>query len=190
MTTTLTTPLWNLFYHDIMNKLGAAKLSFELALMTESQPMELENTLNGMENIVKTYDRFMRDEDDVPLMSLQQIIDEVKKMLGETTVEIKYQEKAKMEFNSLFIAIFYNLVTNSLKHSGLPPNDLIITIEVEKGKITFTDNGQGFGEGTKVFVGGPGHALMIIRKISNLLNFTIRASNSPEGGARFSIRFM
>ncbi len=179
--------IWRLFFHDIMNHLGVAKLSLELALMIESQPMELENTLNGMENTIKLYDRFLRI--DHGPMDLKQIIDKVNKMLG-ATVEIKHchcqSKMSKIELDSVFIAIFYNLAANSLKHSGLSQEDLILTIEIKEGEVIFADNGKGVEEGKNLFT--PKHALGIIQELGRKLGFSIEEIGVP-GGAHFSMRF-
>jgi signal transduction histidine kinase len=193
--TTTTKPLplliWRLFFHDGMNKLNAAMLSSELALITqESQHFEeIEQSLQGMESLMKLYNQFMRI-DHTASIRCSKVIDEVNDMLGKPgeDIEISVNGLTETKINPIFIAIFYNLIQNSILHSG-QENGLVVTIEIKESQIVFSDNGKGIKKkGDDLFA--PGHALGIIRELGKKLGFTIKASNNPEGGARFSIQFI
>jgi len=193
MTTTPTTKplylmIWELFFHDGMNKLNTAMLSSELAQITqESQHYEKnEQSLQGMESLMKLYNQFMRI-DHTASIRCSKVIDEVNDMLGKD-IEISVKGLTETKINPIFIAIFYNLIQNSILHSG-QENGLVVTIEIKESQIIFSDNGKGIKEkGNDLFA--PGHALGIIRELGKKLGFTIEASNNPDGGARFSIQFI
>ncbi len=165
-------------------------LASELALITqESQHFEkLEQSLQGMESLMKLYNQFMRI-DHTASIRCSKVINEVNDMLGKLRKDIEISVKGLTEtkINPIFIAIFYNLIQNSILHSG-QEDGLVVTIEIKDSLIIFSDNGKGLKEDSKdLFT--PGHALGIIRELGKKLGFTIEASNNPDGGARFSIQF-
>jgi len=174
--------LWSLFRHDMANKLIVSRGYIGLKMFSKAK-----KALDDMENIIKLYDQFMQT-DHVIEMSLEHLIDNVNEMLEGTKPEIKCQ-KSEMQLDPLFVAIFYNLVTNSQKHSGRD-NDLVIRIEEEEGRLIFTDNGKGIDKGGKNIFGAPGHALTIIRQLGReVLNFQIQETGVFGEGVRFEITF-
>ena len=168
--------------HDIGNKILVVTGYMDLAIedMNPDLLNDAKEALREMGDLMTLYNQFAR-MDCAETMPLRQIVERALGML-EIKPTIIIIGDAEIELNSLFVAIFYNLMQNSVLHSG--NNKVLIKIEIKEGKILFTDNGRGV-ENKDIF--RPGHALSIIRKIlESVLKLSIKETGTGEG-VRFEI---
>ncbi|PKL60552.1 MAG: hypothetical protein CVV33_02095, partial [Methanomicrobiales archaeon HGW-Methanomicrobiales-4] len=94
----------------------------------------------------------------------------------------------------MFSKVFYNLIDNTLRHSGGAGRITITGREEEKGYIIiYEDDGVGVPEPDKELIFRQGYGknsglgMFLIREILEITGMTIRESGEPGSGARFEI---
>jgi signal transduction histidine kinase len=185
--------------HDLRNPLSVAKGHLELA--------RTEGTLEDIETAERALDR-MNDliEDVLQLARQGQPIDAAEsidlgaiaerswEMIDAPDAELLVENVPEIEADpDRLQQLFENLLRNSIEHAG---SDTTVRVGGFEGGFYVADDGPGipedireevFGSGFTTDEEGTGFGLAIVEEIADAHGWTIRATESREGGARFEV---
>jgi K+-sensing histidine kinase KdpD len=180
------------------------KSLIEVALQ---EAYRLDNFITNILDMAKLENGMVKlRQDEIPINSL---LDDCVTRLGnrlkgsEVSIEAPVETLIISTDSILLGRVICLMLDNAVKYGGKPPTIRIVFGKSEDGRgfIRIGDNGQGIPEGQteKVFEkytrftrgdqqnAGTGLGLAICREIMRLLNGTVTAANSDNGGALFTL---
>ncbi len=189
----------NVVSHDLRNPLNVAKGHVDL-IAAESDNPQIERIQNAharmeelIENILMLASQGETIDETEPV-SLDDCVSRTWKTVATqgADLEIETEQTVAADENRLR-QLFGNLFRNAIEHGG---NDVTITVGDLNNGFYVADDGSGIRaeERDQVFEAGhtssetgTGLGLSIVKEIADAHNWTVSATDSSEGGARFEI---
>lgn len=201
----------SLLTHDLRNPLNIAHGRLEMAIDTDNDE-HLETVRrqhSRMETIIDDILAMARDgravENPKPI-DLESVARDSWRSVHTGDANLSIEETTTIEGNrSRLRNLFENLFRNSIEHStesvdgttNVSQADITVTVEAIDGGFAVSDNGVGIApdERERIFESGyttetenTGLGMAIVQEIVDAHGWTIEASESDSGGARFEIR--
>ncbi|MBO8180103.1 MAG: PAS domain S-box protein [Archaeoglobus sp.] len=175
--------------HDIANALVLVR-----AVLEEREGELSKKALSRVDHITRLIREIANLEsalEEIKPVRMDRIVEEVAESLG-TSCDC---EEVEVMANESIRTIAFNLIHNSLKHSG---GDVFVEVKKDKGwgVLRVADNGKGIPEHVKERIfdegfttGGSGLGLFIVRKLTDILGGVISVYDNKPTGTVFEVRF-
>ncbi|MFB6135308.1 MAG: response regulator [Halobacteriaceae archaeon] len=184
--------------HDLQNPLNVAEGRLELAEETGelTHLTDVANAHNQMQNLINELLRLARAEEiEMSEVDLRETVEESWSFAdtGATALDVRFDGLTVLADKSQLQRIFENLFENATEHGGAS----VVTVGVLDGTEGFyvEDDGRGlpdesvdiFESGVTTAAKGTGYGLAIVDQIATEHGWTVRATASESGGARFEV---
>ncbi|MFW6304535.1 MAG: response regulator [Candidatus Saliniplasma sp.] len=197
--------LHSLLRHDLGNKLQI--VVGYLSLMREQEENRLlERSYSAAKDSIKLIEK-VRKLSEVEKNNVQSVfidefinntIEQVKTIANKRDINIVVETiDEKVKGGELLEEVFYNLISNSIRHSDCDEIRIKKEIDDKKVKVIVEDNDKGIEEDIKDdlfepgvksgYESGTGMGLYIVKNIVKTYGGKVKLNTSQEGGARFDL---
>lgn len=190
--------------HDLRNPLNVAQLRLGLARETVDHDSldtvarahdQMETLIEALLSLARTGDTIENPE----ALSLTAVADDCWETLDKTGAELVTEPDVVVKADrDLCRALLKNLLQNSVEHGTDEESDSTVTVRLGQldGGFFVEDDGPGipeedrdtvFESGYSTDTDGTGYGLKIVTEIVDAHDWTITATESDDGGARFEV---
>jgi PAS domain S-box-containing protein len=189
-------------HHDMLNQLSALNSLLGLAVEQTTDPVTRTYLIqcDQVLDTIQAQIAFSRDYQTLGVESPQW--QDLSRIIGQARVPLKMGELVidkscrglEIYADALLEKVFFNLMENSVRHAGSPP-DIHIAAEKKDGHLLlmYEDNGPGvpYEDKEKIFIRGfgkhTGLGLFLIREVLAITGITIREKGIPGKGVQFEL---
>jgi|Deesub1362A_J573_1020465.scaffolds.fasta_scaffold00430_26 PAS domain S-box-containing protein len=189
--------------HDIINDITIIQNYLDIYLENENKEfidkvmqrtshiIDIINNISGLEEVSLSEER---------TLNLRSILEEIVSENPDVEINACCPESIEVAGNGLLKSAFWNLISNSIKHSGVKElRDLKIKLDVKEEdefvRIVYSDNGKGIPEEIREAIfdegfssgSGSGFGMFFVKKVVEKYGGSIEVLESDEG-AKFLIR--
>ncbi|NUB91054.1 PAS domain S-box protein [Haloterrigena sp. SYSU A121-1] len=193
--------------HDLRNPLGVAQGYLELLEETESLEYvdSVRDGLDRMEAIIEDVLAIARDGEwatDSEPVDLESVADDAWEYVSTADATLSVAETMAIEADrSRLLRLLENLFRNSIEHGGKDVAVRVGALESESGSgrgFFVADDGTGlpdeinddlFDPSVSTAAGGLGIGLWVVREVATGHGWSVTATESVDGGARFEFAF-
>lgn len=186
--------------HELRNPLSVAEGNLQLAQEEVSHPRldTVEQSLNRMEEMIDDLLELQsqgENVEDKEKATLETVFDSAWSNLDTKQAEYEVTENLTFECDKGRLEhLFLNFIRNSIEHERA---DVSISVGATEEGMYYEDNGPGFPDDTERLFepgyttssDGSGFGLALVKEIVDSHGWTIEATESSTGGARFEINF-
>ncbi|MFW5946466.1 MAG: PAS domain S-box protein [Candidatus Natronoplasma sp.] len=199
--------LHSMICHDVGNKTQIAKAYLKLLKETYEDEELVDKTvkvINQTQEIIEKVDKLRRVEEqenirEVPIEPLrEEVLSKYETHLEDMDIDLEVErEEIQVKAGPLLETLFFNLIENSIRHSGCEKIRIRVLSEDDKGLIIFEDDGVGIPDEKKEKIlekgfkqgksGGSGLGLYLVKKVIDSYDGRLEVKDSELGGVRFDI---
>lgn len=187
--------------HDLRNPLGVARGRAELIDSGDENVEYIRDALDRMETMIDDMlelARAGRDIEETTECSLADVVVEAWGYVdtGDSELDVRVENATVEADSTRLVQVFENLFRNALEHNECPLTVRVGPFDSEAGfyvedsgaGIPDEERGEVFDHGYTTGEDGNGLGLALVRDIVEAHDWTIVATESAEGGARFEVR--
>ena len=186
--------------HDLRNPLGVAQGHLDFVEHNDESVEKIADSLSRMERLVEdllTLTREGQTPADLQSLALATTARQAWQSVETDDATLQVETDATVRADEWrLVSVFENLFSNAVEHGAVPDEPLTVRVESLPDGFAVVDDGAGFRGDSAEAIFDPGHTtsdtgtglgLGIVAEIVEAHDWTITASESASGGARFAV---